>query len=129
MAILLGCWLAWIGLNVSLLLLAPLIAGHRLGAFTNGARIVIPPQVAAVLSSDELQAVIAHEEGHQAHRHALKNLARLCCFIPRTRTAFERQELQADDHAAARGHGQALASALRRLSIDPFDRFRASRLD
>lgn len=38
------------------------------------------------------------------------------------------QELEADDYAAARGHGLALASALRKLSTETRDLYRAQRL-
>ena len=126
---LLGCaWLGWIALNIAALVAAPLIAGERAGVFTNGLQIVIPAAVADALTRDELAAVISHERGHQAHRHALKNLARSCCFISRSEALAHAQEFEADDYAAARGHGPALASALRRLSVHPFDLLRARRL-
>ena len=40
-----------------------------------------------------------------------------------------RQEIEADDYAAAHGHGAALASALRKLHKDRLDILRAQRLE
>lgn len=129
MTVLLCAWLAWAVWNVALILLVPRIGRSKAGAFTNGAEVVIAPAVAAVLTADELAAVIAHERGHIAHRHAWKNLARACMFIPRSRLVRARQEIEADDYAALAADPGALASALRKLSTHPFDMARARRLD
>lgn len=126
---LLACtWLGWVALNVAALVAAPLIAGERAGVFTNGLQIVVPASVAQALDAGQLAAVIAHERGHQAARHPLKNLLRSCCFIRRSDALAQAQEFEADDYAAAHGHGPALASALRQLSAHPFDLLRARRL-
>jgi len=126
--VVLSVWLGWVVLNVAALLLAPYVAGRRDWAFTNGLVIVVPDSIKAALTEAELAAIYAHEQGHRAHMHPLRNLARALVFIPRPDDLAARQELQADDYAAARGHGPALASALRKLSTHPFDLARADRL-
>lgn len=122
-------WVGWVALNVAGLLLGPLIAGNRHGALTNGLFIRIPPAVAQMLDADELAAVISHEQGHRAHAHSLRNLARSCVFLKRSARGLLLQELEADDYAAKRGHGVALARALRRLGDHPLNLYRAARLD
>lgn len=122
-------WLGWVALNVLGLVLGPMIAGNRHGAFTNGLLIRIPPAVAQMLDADELAAVIAHEQGHRAHAHSFRNLARSCVFLKRSSRGFLLQELEADDYASKRGHGAALARALRRLDGHPLNLYRAARLD
>lgn len=125
---LLGCaWLGWVGLNFTALLLSPLVVGNR-GAYTNGLVIVVPDHIKRALSADELAAIYSHEQGHRARAHAFRNLARSCFFIHRPAGLAMQQEHEADDYAAARGHGPALASALRKLSNHPFDLARADRL-
>lgn len=125
---LLFVWLGWVAFNVAALLLAPWIAGGKVGAFTNGVQIVIPDHIKRALTEAELAAIYEHERGHQALHHAFRNLARSCLFVPRSAALAQRQELEADDYAAARGHGPALASALRKLSAHEFDLYRARRL-
>lgn len=118
-------WLAWVSLQILLLLLAPLLGK---GAYTNGLVIIIPATVRAKLTADELAAVRAHEAGHRARLHAFENLTRSCFFVGRSARRAAQQELEADDWAAARGHAIALASAILRLSRAQFDRARAARL-
>lgn len=124
----LAAWLCWVAINMLLLIASPWLAPASIGAFTNGLRIVIPDELRAKLSEPELAAVIAHEHGHIAHRHALANLASRCLLLPRPPHLAYRQELEADDYAAARGHAAALASVVERLGATPLDRFRAARL-
>jgi hypothetical protein len=124
----LAAWGLWVVGNVALWLLSPILMRGSWGAFTNGLVIVVPDTVRALLTPEQLDAVIAHERGHQAHLHAIRNLAMACCFLRRSAERFERQEIEADDYAAARGHAMALATALCRLSTDPFDHERALRL-
>ena len=126
---LLGCaWLGWAALNIVALVLSPWVIGDR-AAYTNGLVIVVPERFKRQLFASELAAIYSHEQGHRAHGHAFRNLARSCFFIPRPAGLAMRQEHEADDYAAARGHGPALASALRKLSTHPFDLARAYRLD
>lgn len=70
------------------------------------------------LSKLEQAAVIAHEEGHIHHRHALKRLWWLVSFqwegfLERC----EAQELEADRYAVERGHAAGLISFLFRLGL------------
>lgn len=61
----------------------------------------------------EQEAVLAHEQGHIHHRHALKRLWWLLSF--QWKGFFERceaQELEADRYAAERGHAAGLISFL-----------------
>lgn len=67
----------------------------------------------AKLTPIEQEAVLEHERGHIAHRHALKRLMWL--FTLRAVFNFngflalcERQEFEADRYAAARGHAAGL---------------------
>lgn len=125
LSLLLSTWLLWVALQVLLLLLAPLLGS---GARTNGLWIVVPAAVRERLTPEELAAVIAHEQGHRARLHAFENLARACCFVPRSARRAAVQELEADDWAADRGHSGPLASALIKLSRSEFDLRRAARL-
>lgn len=128
MTAILVLWALWVVLNVALLVASPYLIDHTDGPFTNGLKIVIPAGLADRVSPNEMQAMLSHERGHIAHRHNLKNLARVCIFIPRGAALYQRQELEADDYAAVRGHANALASALRTLSFNDFDWYRAARL-
>ncbi len=128
MATFLTFWGLWIALNASLLAASPYLLPQTAGPFTNGFQIVVPPGVEEKVTGDEMEAMLAHERGHIAHRHNLKNLLRVCVFIPRGAALFKQQELEADDYAAERGHALALASALRKLSFNDFDWYRAARL-
>lgn len=121
-------WALWVAFNVALLVASPYLIKHTAGPFTNGLKIVIPPTLADRVSPNEMQAMLSHERGHIAHRHNLKNLLLVCVFIPRGAAMYQRQELEADDYAADRGHALALASALRKLSFNDFDWYRAARL-
>jgi len=120
-------WALWVASNVALFVAIPYLIEHT-GPFTNGLTIVVPDGLAEKVTSQELQAMLAHEQGHIAHRHNFKNLLRTCCFIPRGAELYKQQELEADDYAAARGHARALATALMALSFNDFDWYRAARL-
>ena len=119
-------WAAWCGFNAALFLIGPWL--FRGAVVTNGLTTVFPQSIRDQLTEAEQAAILAHEEGHKAHRHALKNLARACLFIRRPLKLVMQQEIEADDYAAERGHAEALASALRKLSGHAFDRYRAGRL-
>jgi hypothetical protein len=121
-------WLAWCLFNVALLFASPYLVGDHT-VVTNGFTVRIPDSVRALVTEAELAALIAHEQGHIAHEHALKNLCRACIFLRRTPRMAMLQEIEADQYAADRGHGPAMASALRKLSSDAFDWYRAARLD
>lgn len=124
-------WLIWVAFNLTVMLTAPSFAQPFFGAYTNGVQVVVPTWVRDSLTQDELKAVIAHELGHIARRHAWWNVGLACLFLfvcmseERRRT----QEFEADDYAASLGYGLALASALRKLSTYHFDRQRAERLE
>ena len=65
------------------------------------------------LTPAEQAAVIAHERGHIAHRHALKRLWWMVSF--QWKGFFERcekQEMEADWYAVVRGHRAGLISFL-----------------
>lgn len=121
-------WIAWCLFNIGLLLAGPYLLGGITPA-TNGLWIVFPKAVSARLTAEQQAAFVAHERGHMAHGHALKNLLRACLFLRRPTHMAMLQEIQADDYAAARGHGPALASGLRAIGTEAFDFYRASRLD
>lgn len=121
-------WAAWCALQVVLMLIVPPIA-HAFGfAATNGLWIVIPDDVRAKLTEDELAAVLAHERGHIHHLHVIENLVLACCFVGRSPKRAHQQELEADDYAAAQGHGPALARAISKLGRSHVDQVRARRL-
>jgi Zn-dependent protease with chaperone function len=122
-------WVAWAALNAALLVLSPWIVPDRAGAFTNGLVIVVPEALRSQLTANELAAIEAHEQGHIAHMHALKNCLRSCLLLPRPKALAMQQELEADAFAESHGHRLALASALRRMSSHPFDLDRARLLD
>jgi Zn-dependent protease with chaperone function len=70
------------------------------------------------LTELEQRAVIAHEEGHIHHRHALKRLWWLASF--QWKGFFKRceaQELEADRYAVERGHAAGLISFLFRQGL------------
>eukprot|EP00697_Spironema_sp_BW2_P010687 gnl/Spiro4/26025_TR12964_c0_g1_i1.p2 gnl/Spiro4/26025_TR12964_c0_g1~~gnl/Spiro4/26025_TR12964_c0_g1_i1.p2 ORF type:complete len:113 (+),score=20.97 gnl/Spiro4/26025_TR12964_c0_g1_i1:125-463(+) len=74
------------------------------------------------LSEPEQCAIIAHEQGHIHHRHALKRLAWLltlrAVFRPEAFFAMcETQELEADRYAVERGHAAGLISFLFRSNL------------
>ena len=121
-------WTLWIGANVALLLASPYLLAGASGPFTNGLRIVVPRGVAEKVTEDEMAALMAHERGHIALRHNFKNLALACFFVPRSAARMRRQEIEADDFAAARTNPVDLASALLKLSFNDFDWQRAARL-
>lgn len=122
-----SAWLAWCLFNAGLMLAAPYLLGRQ-HVVTNGFVTAFPRHIRDQLTETEQAAILAHEEGHKAHRHAMQNLLRTCLLMSRSPKMAMLQEIEADDYAAARGHADALASALRKLSGDAFDRFRASRL-
>ncbi|NBW08311.1 MAG: hypothetical protein EBR82_09815 [Caulobacteraceae bacterium] len=121
-------WACWCGLQVLLLLVGPPIARAFGFAATNGLWIVIPDDVRAKLTEEELAAVLAHERGHVYHLHALENLALACIFVSRSPKRAHQQELEADDYAAEEGHADALASAIRKLGASRLGELRARRL-
>jgi len=120
-------WLCWCLFNVGLLLASPWLMPGRV--VTNGFWTVFPQALRDKLTEEEQAAILAHEAGHKAHRHALRNLLLTLFLMRRSAKAALMQELEADNYAADRGHGPALASALRKLSCDAFDWYRAARLD
>lgn len=120
-------WACWSAFNLSLMLFASFVVSPNQPCFT-GFAIVIPAWVVGALNASELEAITAHEQGHKAHWHPWKNFAAVCLFTPTSPATRLRQEHEADDYAAARGHGIALASALVRLSTHPNDIERAARL-
>lgn len=129
MTAILICWALWAAFNVVLLACTPyLLENKATGPFTNGFKIVVPPGVAEKVTPEEMEALLCHERGHIAHRHNVFNLMRSCLLIPRSARLHQRQELEADDYAAVRGHAKALASALYKLSANDFDWYRAARL-
>ena len=74
------------------------------------------------LTPHEQAAVLAHERGHIAHRHALKRLM----WVLTLRAVFqpsnffemcEKQELEADRYAVVRGHRAGLISFLFRSNL------------
>jgi hypothetical protein len=74
------------------------------------------------LSDLEQRAVIAHEEGHIHHRHALKRIKWILTFRAFRRpdeyfAMCEAQELEADRYAVARGHAAGLISFLFRANL------------
>jgi|SRR5580765_3075749 len=74
------------------------------------------------LLPQEMQiAVLAHEEGHIFHKHALKRILwviSLCAFFNKEKywLMCEAQELEADKYAADHGHARGLAAYLKLLT-------------
>ena len=73
------------------------------------------------LTPHEQEAVLAHERGHIAHRHAWERLWWIVTLRairkPEAYWAMcEAQELEADRYAAAQGHAAGMVSFLFRLS-------------
>lgn len=124
-----GLWCAWAILNVLLLLAVPYLGIKTAGPFTNGLQVVVPEGLAERVTPEEMKALLAHEQGHIAHRHNIRNLLLACFFIPRTAARHRRQEMEADAYAARHADAAALASALRKLSFNDFDWHRARLLD
>jgi hypothetical protein len=126
-ALLLGAitlWLLWIAAHLVMM------ASMRPRWPTyNGFRIYVPPRFVIRLTSAELEAVIAHEIGHQRLGHVWENFARICIFSKTSDGRLMAQELEADDFATLLLRGDVLASALRKISTHPFDLWRAARLD
>lgn len=125
----LWAWLWWAGGNLALMLLAPTVVGVRAGVWTNGLKIFVTDSMRLHLTPEQLEAVIAHERGHIVKLHAWRNWLRRCLFLRHSRERLERQELEADDYAAAHADPLALAAALRILSVHSFDLYRAARLE
>jgi hypothetical protein len=70
------------------------------------------------LTELEQCAIVAHEQGHIAHRHAWKRLARLITFRWKGFFEFcEAQEIEADRYAVERGHAPGLISFLFRSNL------------
>lgn len=122
----LALWAVWVLVCVSAWVLGPYMAR---GACTNGLRIAIPQAMLTELDQEEMQAVIAHEVGHKHHAHAIRNLLRLCCFLPASAARLERQEQEADDYAAGIVGAAVVARALRKVSRHPAAIRRAERLE
>lgn len=123
-----SAWLVWCLFHVGLLLASPYLLGRQ-HIVTNGFITAFPQHLRDKLTPEQQAAILAHEEGHKAHRHALKNLLRTFFFLRRSPKMAMVQEIEADQYAADRGHAEALATALRKLSGDAFDWYRARRLD
>lgn len=84
------CWAIWAVCSVFGVLIVPMFCGHErlvsglyvtdkgCNAFITGfghlRRIIVSKRLLSILSADELQALIAHELGHSAHRHVIKRL-------------------------------------------------------
>jgi hypothetical protein len=118
-------WLSWIAINSSMFIAGVLFIKPQHPQF-NGFRIHIPPHWLKELSADEIIAVVMHEQGHKVHLHVWSNLVRRFFFLPHTYTRRAKQELQADDYVT---DPIALARALRKMSSEPFDLLRATRLE
>jgi Zn-dependent protease with chaperone function len=121
----LAAYASWVAANLLLMALAPAPDAPSF----NGFRIRVPRRVRDALAPEELEAVLAHERGHRARLHVWKNFALVCAFSRQSRAGRLRQEHEADDHAAALGHGPALASALRKIGGSREDFERAARLE
>lgn len=129
-------WLGWSGFNLLLIVVAgnygasdPLLAMHVRGVFhpTIHARPGLERQVTSV----EYSALMLHELGHIALGHLWRNAMMAVVFPwwPRSQRVAEQQELDADRYVLRFGNGKALASALRSLSLHPFDLRRAEILE
>lgn len=126
--ILLCAWLSWCLFNAALLFAGPYLMDDS-GVYTNGFTTAFPQSIRDRLTPEQQAAIQAHEDGHKFHRHALKNLARLCFFVPRSDSTALQQEIEADNYAARMGHARNLASALRLLSENNVDHYRAALLE
>lgn len=70
------------------------------------------------LSPLEQTAIVAHEEGHIHHKHALKRLWWIVSFQwDGFYERCEQQELEADRYAVERGHAAGLISFLFRSNL------------
>lgn len=134
------CWTLWAMINLSIALFLPskmIVPGAYVTGLWRNQRIVIDKNLDDLLTTAELQAIIAHENGHIANNHLGENLlvAILIPFVlPFREERRQAQELEADDWAVTNinrlGYAaSALSSAIRKLSKHPFDLYRAQRLD
>lgn len=121
--LLLCAWAMWIAANLACMM----IVVPRVPSFT-GFRVVIPKWLHEQLTPEQIAGIAAHEYGHRAHGHVWQNFALRCVFLMASEERRRAQEFEADDYAARCGHAQSLASALKKLSRNPFDRERAMRL-
>jgi hypothetical protein len=121
-------WGAWIAFNLLVVAIFATALPVSWPCF-DGFRVRIPAWLPKAIAPAELAAVVAHERGHRRHMHTWSNLALRCVFLTADPVRRRRQEHEADDYAAARGHGPALAAALRKLSAHPDDLARAERLE
>jgi Peptidase family M48 len=89
----------------------------------HGGRVVVSTGTLSLLSVSELDAVIAHEVGHQRGRHAtwlmmLSSLSPFVAFVPAVRYAAQQVpallEMAADDTARQRTSTEAVRNALRK---------------
>lgn len=122
--IIIGAWVVWVIANLALMILVRPDMAHF-----NGFRIHMPEWYLDRLTEEEYMAIYYHERGHQMHGHIWENFTRVCLFMRTSRTRRIQQELEADDYAAKLIRPEALASALRKLSLSPGDNVRARRLE
>ena len=124
-----ACWLwdGWIMFNLMMLVLAATVLPVCQAHF-DGFRVRLPTSLPDLLTPSEVAAVVAHEHGHRHHAHVWMNLMLRCLFLKSSAQRRRQQEMEADDYAAALGHGLELAAALRKLSSHPDDLSRADRL-
>ena len=120
-------WGGWVVFNLLMVVLAATVLPVHQAHF-DGFRARLPASLPALLTPSEIAAVVSHEHGHRRHAHVWTNLALRCLFLKPSAHRRRRQEIEADDYAAARGHGYELAAALRKLSYHPDDMSRADRL-
>jgi len=123
-----GAWGIWIVFNLLMVGLAAAVLPVRQAHF-DGFRVRLPTSLPFLLSQAEIDAVVCHEHGHRHHLHVWANLLLSCLLLAPGPQCQRRQELEADDYAAERGHALVLASALRKLSRHPDDISRAERLE
>lgn len=92
----------------------------------DGGRVVLSTGAIDVLSPGELDAVIAHENGHRSGRHGaflvpLQVLSSFVSFLPLARhapTAMRAYlEMSADDYSRTRGSSEALRMALTKAAL------------
>lgn len=76
--------------------------------------VLVNEQLLWGLTTPQLKAVIAHEQGHSFWQQVCRAFVQALApaLLP---NLVRHQELQADDHAKRRGHGLALAEALLKL--------------